>query len=168
MKNDKSMIARIILKKWVSALKDKDKSWASVAVNFEELFADWFTHGIDMQEAHELLEEAVRHHYPPAAVVRPVYQRAKSNGKMQLSEKEFIVQWQKNIHDVAIKTFFEWYQLEAPESERPYSPKEKHFGSVSGADYKEMRKFADSFPEIDVNNIEFNEIEEESLFEQDK
>jgi hypothetical protein len=88
----------LIFEEWKANLKQRDRSAASVANNFEELFSELKRAGATFDEAHAILPKAIKAHQPTPGLARNIYKTSKSNPKVAgTSEKEFIDQWNEDI-----------------------------------------------------------------------
>ena len=153
-------VSKLILQKWIADLRDKDKKMSSVGGNFDELIEAWFTADVLFEEAYTLMKEAIKAHLPPISTAKYVYKKAKSKG----TEKDFIDGWNKNIEDIAMQTFYEYYPIDAQVTS---TNKEAQFGSMSTKEYLKQRRYADSFPTIDPNTISHDISFDEDLFNSD-
>lgn len=145
MKDDKR--ARLILDRWSSELSSKDRSRNSVMSNFEELFYDMWRANIPFDAAHSMLNEAVAKHFPSKSVAKFTFKRLKSH--VDKDFREFLEDWKKSIHDKASQAFFSFYDVDGENQKE-----EKKFGNMSAQEYGKQRKYADSFPVIDTDELQ--------------
>jgi hypothetical protein len=82
---DSKKAASLILEKWIASLPTRDRGRANVANNFDELFQEWFNSHVSFEDAHALLEKAIKAHQPSASTVKHTYKRLR--GVMDKSEK---------------------------------------------------------------------------------
>jgi hypothetical protein len=146
--------ADLIFDQWRSSLADKDRTHASLLDNFSELFDDLYYANIDFDLAEEYLKDAVTAHLPSKYVVKQTYKRKKGFG---LSEQEFYDDWKRLITDRAKQAFFFRYPLPEPENK----PEETGTGSMSKDEYMKQRRYANSFPSVDLSKIRAAQITED-------
>lgn len=149
--------AKLILHKWKTELKTKDRSKPNVAVNFDELISSWHRSGVPFELAFDLLKEAIKEHQPSSGCAKNTYKRLKA--VVNKSEKEFIDDWNENIEATAYQSFYNSYEIEGEKSPEP----PKTFGSMSEKEYRLQRKYADSYPEIDLESISHEPISAEEI-----
>jgi hypothetical protein len=141
-----------IYERWKAALRDKDRSSGSVGSNFDELFDALNAAGASFDEAHAMLPQAIKAHQPNAGLAKATWKMVKGNPKnADLSEREFIDQWNKDIADRATNSFYNVYPV-PDEGDDDGEP--KVFGSMSAKEYKMQRKHADSYPILDTEELE--------------
>lgn len=150
MSNDKmKKQANLILEKWIAELKDKDRSRAFVASNFDDLFLTLSKADIDFDIVHEMIDTAARAHYPSDFIARKTYDATeKKRGSERKSYQEFIDGWKKEIKESAIQSFYAFFNNELPTEE------EKQYGSMSAREYRAQRKYAESFPVLTFEEIQ--------------
>ncbi len=146
MKDDKR--ARLILERWVSELPDKDRSKNSLANNFEELFYDMYKANISFEAAHELLKQAIAHHFPTHSVAKFTYKNARRDPSQTFAE--FLDGWKKLITDEATQAFYSFYSVEGENIKK----EEKKYGNMSAQEYSKQRKYANAFPTIDTDALQ--------------
>lgn len=151
MSNDKmTKNANLILEKWIAELKDKDRSRAHVASNFDDLFLLLSKADIDFDIVHEMIDTAAKAHYPSDFIARKTYDATeKKRGSERKTYQEFIEGWKKEIKESAIQSFYAFFN----NSELP-TEEEKQFGSMSAREYRAQRKYAESFPVITYEEIQ--------------
>lgn len=150
MSNDKmKKQANLILEKWIAELKDKDRSRAFVASNFDDLFLTLSKAEIDFDIVHEMIDTAARAHYPSDFIARKTYDATeKKRGSERKTYQEFIDGWKKEIKESAIQSFYAFFNNELPTEE------EKQYGSMSAREYRAQRKYAESFPVLTFEEIQ--------------
>lgn len=144
--NEVDKKAELLLHKWKTELKSKDRSQSNVGPNFDELIDVWDRSDIPFDTAFDLFKGAVRAHYPSDSCIRSVYKRLKP--VMKKSEQEFKEDWLSNIESTAYQSFYAVYDLDVP-----IKPK-MNTGSMSEKEYRLQRAHADSYPEIDLDTID--------------
>jgi hypothetical protein len=141
--------AEHIFKKWSVDLKGKDRSYGSVSSNFDELFYELWKSSISFQEAEQLIRDAVAAHLPNAHIAKMTYRKIKPSLKFPKTEQEFFSDWKQEISDKAYESFYAMYSIDGEsEQEQP------QFGSMSAREYRVQRKYADSFPMVDLKQLE--------------
>lgn len=135
----------LIFQQWKASLSTRDKSKDAVPRDFEELFTDLKAEGMTAEAAYELLPKAIKAHYPSPSYVKNAYRKNKHFGKWA-SEKELEDQWKLDIENHAEQAYFEVYPIQTEKKKEAEAP--KVYGNMSEKQYKEMREFADSIPEI--------------------
>lgn len=149
-------VADLIFDQWKSSLADKDRSHASLLDNFDELFENLKYANIDFDLAEEYLKQAITAHLPSKHVLKFVYKNKKNPG---LSEQEFFEDWKRLIEDRAKQAFFFRYPLPEPEDKKDTAPK-----AMSKDEYIRQRRYADSFPSLDLSRIPDVEDEDDVSF----
>ena len=148
--------AELIFDKWKAELVDRDRSRASVAGNFDELFSGWHRSKVSFDEAHNLLDTAIKAHFPSDAVGRNTFKRLKKvGGCSSKSETEFVSEWKQNISAAAKQVFYSLYDIDG-------TPKQDaKYGNMSPQEYHKQRKYANSHPLLDWTKIKHEPIEED-------
>lgn len=136
-----------IFDKWKSSLPKRDRTKAYWQGNFEDLFDKLFRSKIEFEQAHGILDKAIKAHYPTYAVARKVYKRVKQMGTTS-AESEFIEDWHVQIADTAKRAFYDIYTIEGESEE------EEKYGSMSASEYRKQRKYAESHPLLDWTKIQ--------------
>lgn len=145
----KNKIASLLFEKWVSELKDKDRSRANVASNFDDLFNQLSNADIEFDDVHEMIDSIAKAHYPSDFIARKTYDATeKKRGSERKTYQEFIDGWKKEIKESAVQSFYAFFDSELPSEE------EKKYGSMSAREYRAQRKYADSFPTITYEEIQ--------------
>jgi len=154
---------KLILERWIADLATKDRSLSNVPANFEELFGDLYHAGVSFEDAYAIVDTAIKAHYPSASVSRNTFKRLKNQNLVFKTEKEFIDDWRKQIEDMGKQVFYNYFQIDG-ESDQP---KEKPtYGSMSTAEYLKQRRYADSYPTINPEDIpDFEPIDEDDIFD---
>lgn len=149
--------ANLIFDRWKAELKNMDRSRANVYNNFELLFVTLDDSKVSFEIAHQILSKAIEAHYPSKSVVDNVYKRLKPmlNNK---TKQEFEVEWREDICASAKRAFYGLYNIDGASEQE-----EKKFGSMSSAEYKKQRKYADSYPVLDWTKINIEPIKPEDL-----
>jgi len=141
--------ATLIIEKWIAELKDKDRSRANVAGNFDDLFSQLSNADIDFDTVHEMLDQIAKAHYPSDFIARKTYDATeKRKGSDRKSYQEFIDGWKKDIKETALQSFYAFFDSELPKEE------EKQYGRMSAREYRAQRKYAESFPIITFEEIQ--------------
>ena len=153
--------ARLILERWVSDLQTKDRSIHKVSDNFDELFHNLWTAKVSFDIAHQLVDEAVSAHNPTDYVARFTYKNLKAQLNGQ-SFTDFVANWKKNIKDRAYQSFYTFYPIDGDDQE------EKKYGSMSAQEYSKQRKYANTFPELDIDALKKQIKETQLINEKDR
>lgn len=149
--------ADLIFDRWKAELKEMDRSRANVYNNFELLFVTLDDSKVSFEVAHQILSKAIEAHYPSKSVVDNVYRRLKPmlNGK---TKQEYEAEWRENISAAGKRAFYDLYNIDGASEQE-----DKKFGSMSSAEYKKQRKYADSYPVLDWTKIKIEPIAPEDL-----
>jgi hypothetical protein len=139
--------ASLIFEDWRANLVDKDRSKSALLDNFDELFESMVHNGIEFDIAEEYLKEAIIAHQPSKYIVKYTYDKNKGRG---LSREEFEESWKNLIADRAKQAFFFRYPL--PKAEKVESGVSTG-GGMSKDEYIRQRRYADSFPNLDLSKI---------------
>jgi hypothetical protein len=140
----------LIFDQWQASLKSKGVKREHVRPNFEELFQKWQSAGASFNDLYEdRLPKAIKAHLPVSSVAKNVYLKLKTLPKFNKSEKEFVEDWHKSIHDAATEAFFEFFK--PPLFDQDDEP--KVYGSMSLKEYRAQRKYADQFPAIKTDDL---------------
>ena len=153
---------KLILERWIAELSLKDRTMGNVANNFDELFGEWYHAGIPFDDAYALVNIAIKAHLPSAHTARSTYKSLKIKQKAFKPEKEFIDDWNQSIRDIGMQVFYNYFQIDGESA-----PKEKpSYGSMSTAEYLKQRRYADSHPLVNPDDVpEFEPIDEEGIFD---
>lgn len=149
--------AGLIFDRWKADLKEMDRSRGQVQGNFELLFVTLDESKISFDVAHELLDKAIKAHFPPSGAVDNTYRRLKPmlNGK---TKQEFLDDWKENIDAAAKRAFFGLFSIDGVAE-----PEEKKYGSMSAAVYKKERAHAETYPILDWTKIKIEPMTPEDL-----
>ena len=148
MASDKAR-AQHIFKKWSASLANRDRSKNSLDENFGDLFYDLWAATIPFKVAEELVNEAVAAHMPTSYIANITYKKAKAakcHGDQSFNE--YMTSWKALIHDKATAAFYNQYPIDGVEEQ------EKKFGSLSAQEYSKQRRYAESFPHVDLDELE--------------
>jgi len=154
-----SKIVRSIFEKWTAELTSKDRGWDRVLSNFDELFYELYKSSVPAEEAHKLINEAVAKHFPNSSIARLTYD--KSPKKKLLSFKEYMDEWKEGINAFAVRSFYAYYTLNQEEP----SDEEKKYGNMGVKEYLAQRRYADSFPEVDLVALKKQQAEMQKMLE---
>jgi hypothetical protein len=143
----------LIFTEWKAGLKNRDRSAAAVAGNFDDLFNELKRANASFEEAHAILPKAIKAHLPPPGVAKTIYKNGKSNPKIaHYSEKEFVDQWNQDIADKGTAAFFDSFPRPKTDADDDGEP--KVYGQMSAKEYRAQRRYADSFPTLDTAALE--------------
>jgi len=151
--------AELIFDKWKAELVGRDRSKSAVANNFDELFNNWFRSKVPFNEAYDLLEIAIKAHFPSNSVAKNVFKALKKKANIDKTEIEFTVEWKESISATAKQGFYSFYDIEGTNPPQ----EDVKFGSMSTQEYRKQRKYADSHPLLDWEKIEIKPIQEEEF-----
>ena len=142
----------LIYEKWKASLREKDRSREFVSANFDELFDAFNSAGATFEEAHAYLQQATKVHLPTLGLAKATWKMVKGNpANSEMTEKEFIDGWHKDIGDKAVNSFYHVYAL--PE-DKDDDPEPKVYGSMSSKEYKLQRRHAESYPILNTEELE--------------
>ena len=149
--------AELIFDRWKADLKEMDRSRTKVEGNFELLFVTLDESKVSFEIAHQILDKAIKAHYPPSTAVDNTYRRLKPmlNGK---TKQEFLSEWQENISAAAKRAFYGLFSIEGAAEQE-----DKKFGSMSASEYKKQRKYAESHTLLDWTKIKIEPMKPEDL-----
>ena len=142
-------LVKNIFEKWSADLRTKDRGWSKVSANFDELFYELTTNSVPFDEAHAIIDQAIKSHLPNNAVARKTYDASDRKG---VSFQEWVEEWKKGISDFAKSAFYTYYRAdgESPEKEE----EQKKFGNMSEKEYRLQRAYAESFPVFDTRHLQ--------------
>lgn len=143
-----SKLAKSLFDRWAAELINKDKAWNQVKSNFDELFYDLKAHSIPFDVAEELIKEAIAKHLPTYTIAKFTYKSLGDREKGSKSFAEFFDSWKSGISDFAHQAFYTYYSVDI-DKEDP-SEGEKKYGNMNAQEYMLQRKYAESFPEVDL------------------
>ncbi len=142
----------LIYEKWKASLREKDRSREFVSSNFDELFDAFNSAGATFEEAHSYLQQAIKVHSPSPGLAKATWKMVKNSPtNSELTEREFMDGWLKDIADKATNSFYHVYPLPKDKDD---DPEPKVYGSMSAKEYKLQRKHADSYPVLDTEDLE--------------
>lgn len=146
-------LAQHVFTKWAAELRGKDRSWNNVRPNFEELFFEMFNHEIPFEIAHQFLKHATAKHMPNMAMAKNTWARAKNNPQNAANTfQEWLAEWKKGIEDVGTEAFYSIYSPPAEKTEE-VAAEEKQYGSMSKKEYRLQRRYAESFPILNTDEL---------------
>ena len=145
----------LIFEQWKADLKNRDRSAAAVYGNFEALFTSLRAAGATFDEAHKYLPNATKAHQPDPALARNTYKCLKTSPKLAgFSEKEFVDKWNKDIADKATNAFYDTFPRPKSKDEEDEDGEPKVYGNMSAKEYKLQRKYADTYPVLNTEELE--------------
>lgn len=149
--------AELIFDRWQADLKEMDRSRSKVEGNFELLFVTLDESKISFEIAHQILDKAIKAHYPPLSAIDNTYRRLKPmlSGK---TKQEFLDEWKDNIGAAAKRAFYGLFSIDGVAEQE-----DKKFGSMSASEYKKQRKHAESYPVLDWTKIKIEPMTPEDL-----
>lgn len=139
--------AKHILKKWSAELSSKDRTKTAVPENFGELVYEFWRASIPFDVVEEIMPEAIKAHLPSQYIAGKTYKQMKPTLHGQ-SFNEFMESWKKSISDKAYEAFYAQYPIDGVEQQE-----EKKFGNMSAQEYSKQRKYAESFPLLDIEAL---------------
>lgn len=146
-------ISQHIFQRWAAELRNKDRRWDNVRPNFEDLFFEMFKSDIPFDIAHQFLKPAVAKHLPNAAAAKNTWNRVKGmDQNAGLTFQEWLTGWKQGIEDVGIEAFYSIYSPPAQKTEE-VAAEEKQFGSMSKKEYRLQRRYAESFPILNTDEL---------------
>ena len=137
--------AKLLFEQWRSGLADRDRSHNKLTENFDDLFYELDRHSVEFELAHEYLDLAIAAHLPDKKTLRYTYRRTKGFG---MSEEEFHDKWKDKIRDAATNVFYARFPLEDDGKEESILPT-----GMSKDEYLRQRRYANSFPPLDLSHI---------------
>ena len=142
-------LATRVFDQWKSDLANLDRGHASLLDNFDLLFENMLYSSITFDTAEGFINEAVRAHLPTKYIIKLTYKKRLERG---ISEQDFFEEWKRLITDRAKQAFFLRYPLEIEKPEATAS------GAMSRDEYVRQRRYADSFPSIDLGKIKEQQV----------
>ena len=112
--------------------------------------------GVDFDLAKEIRDQAIEAHLPNRQTIKTNYRKWKNKYD---SLEDFEKSWARMISDAAINVFYIWFNAETEEhkqtlKEELFSVNEKGEtvapNGMSKEEYNRMRRYAESFPLVDV------------------
>lgn len=137
--------AKHIFKMWEASLAERDRSVASLKENFSELFYEMDKNSIDFDIAFSYLDPAISAHLPTKAVIKSTYKRYANKSSFD-SEEDFYVSWKKLIKDAATNAFYCFFPLSDEEAAQLPN-------GMTKDEYNRQRRYAESFPLLDLSKI---------------
>ncbi len=148
---DKSKALELTLVQWIAkikALPSAQRGQKFIKPNFEELFQQWKDLDGSFDDLYEtLLPKAIKAHLPNVHVARGNYKSLKD--KLQVSEKEYIDNWNATIEAIGQDTFFEFF----PAVPLDKDDEPKVYGNMSATEYRAQRRYADQFPTLNTDEL---------------
>ena len=145
-KSEQRKQAQHLFEQWSASLINRDRSKASLADNFDDLFYELDRHFVEFEIAYEFLNQAITAHLPTKSLVDMTYKNTRGRWS---SKDEFYEDWKKLIRDAATNVFYSRYPLDS-DKKKEESPLP---GGMSRKEYVLQRKHADSFPALDLDQI---------------
>jgi len=150
MSNSDKKRAKLIIERWSSELATKSSSERSrhkVSENFDSLFYDLWKSSIPFDVVHDMLSDIISKHFPNQTVAKRTFTALKPHmqGKTFV---EFLEDWKESIKHKAMQSFYALYPIDGENK-----TEEKKFGSMSAQEYSKQRKYADSFPRLDIEAL---------------
>lgn len=141
--------AERIFDRWSSSLALRQKSSNYLLENFDALFEELMYANVDPDLAEQFIKPAVTEHLPNKMILKITYKKNKNTEKYAgVTEQEFFESWKKLIEDSAKQAYYFRFPLPEPETK-----KEAAAGSMSKDEYMKQRRYANSFPSIDLSKI---------------
>lgn len=142
----------LIFEKWKASLQQKNRKREAVSANFDELFDELNSVGATFDEAHAFLQPAIKVHLPTPSLAKVQWKLLKNNPiNSEMTEKEFVEGWHKDISDKATNSFYHVFPLPVDKDE---DPEPKVYGSMSAKEYKLQRRNAESYPILNTEELE--------------
>ena len=142
--------AKLIVERWASELVLKassERSRHKVTENFDNVFYDLWKASIPFDIVHDMMSTIISHHFPSQIVAKRTYQ----NLKQQMGGKtfiEFLEDWKEGIKNKAYQSFYALYPIDGEMQQE-----EKKYGNMSAQEYSKQRKYAESFPQLDIDKL---------------
>ena len=141
-----------VFDQWKSDLINMDRGHASLLDNFDLLFENMSYSNITFDVAEDFLNEAIAAHLPSKYIVKLTFKKRKDKG---ISEQDFFEEWKRLITDRAKQAFFLRYPLEIEKPDAPAT------GGMSREEAARQRRYADSFPSIDLGKIREQQVDDD-------
>ena len=146
-------IALHIFQKCSAELRNKDRRFAAARNNYEELFFDLFKSDVPFDIAHQFLKQATAKHMPNSATAKHTWARVKgADQNAGLTFQEWFTEWKKDLEDVGTEAFYSIYSPPSEKTEE-VAVEEKAFGSMSKKEYRLQRRYAESFPILNTDEL---------------
>ena len=146
----------LIFQQWKASLAERDRSKGAVQRNFEELFDNLKIEGMLSEEMYDLLPKFIKAHYPTSTHVKNAWKKWKHFNKWS-NEKDLEDQWRQDVENSGQTAFFNIFPVEVKST--PKELKEERvepviFGSMTAEQYKLQREYAETWPRVDIAEIE--------------
>ena len=136
-------LASKIFEQWEASLLERDLRMSSVEENFDDLFFEMDKFGIDKSIVEEFIGRAIASHLPNKKILKRTYRRT---GGFGMSIDEFYKGWKDQIARRAKLAFYRYFPLDdEPEQTVP--------SGMSRDEYKRQRRYASSFPQLDLSKL---------------
>ncbi len=150
MSNSDKKRAKLIIERWGSELATKSSSERGrnkVTENFDNLFYELWKASISFDIVHDMLSDIIAKHFPSHSVAKRTFTTLKQHlqGK---SFVEFLQDWKESIKNKAMQSFYALYPIDGETKQE-----EKTFGNMSQQEYSKQRKYAESFPQLDIEAL---------------
>ena len=142
--------AKLIVERWSSELATKssgERSRHKVSENFDNLFYELWKSSVPFDTVHDMLKDIISEHFPNHSVAKRTYAALKQH----MQEKtfiEFLEDWKESIRNKAMTSFYAMYPIDGEVKQE-----EKKFGNMSQQEYSKQRKYTESFPQLDVEEL---------------
>lgn len=146
--------AKLVFEEWKAGLADMDRSHANLLGNFDMLFENMIYSNISFDIAESFLDEAITAHLPSKYIIKLTFKKRRDKTQ---TEQEFFTEWKRLITDRAKQAFFLRYPLKIEK------PDTSATGAMSRDEYVKQRRYADSFPLIDLSKIK-NQTDDDDEF----
>ncbi len=143
--------AKLILDRWKADLTQMNRSFDSVADNFDDLVSNMYLAEVPFELAEENINAAILEHYPSTQIAKMVWKNAKSKKQTDLDFSAYINEWKEAISKEGKRVFYGRYKLL---SDKTVKENTKTSGSMSQKEYRAQRRYAESFPVLDTSKIE--------------
>jgi len=144
--------AKLVFQQWESELADLDRKHTSLLDNFDLLFENMIYSNVSFDVAESYLDEAITAHLPSKYIIKLTFKKRQDKG---INEQDFFAEWKRLIADRAKQAFFLRYPLEIEKPDAPAT------GGMSRDEYVKQRRYADSFPSIDLGKIRASQIDDD-------
>ena len=142
----------LIFQRWKAAVSKKSKKRDDVDGNFDELFEELKVNGATLEDAQEILPQAVKAHQPNQVVIKYTWNAIRKDPKMTgITEAQWVNDWNQDIHNKATCSMFLFFPI--PDGDDDGEKKIFGNGKVSYKEYLRMQQHADSFEMIDTDEL---------------
>lgn len=142
---NKNQKAKHIFKQWEASLSERDRSVASLKDNFSDLFYEFDKNSIEFDSAASYLDPAIAAHLPSRSVVKHTYRKFANKAAFD-SEDDFLNSWKDMIKSAATNCFYAFYPVTEEQADQMPN-------GMSKSEYNKQRRYAESFPIINVKNL---------------